>query len=120
MDSSTPSKDIEGGIFDVDQVDQSTLYANEEEKLFIASLPELQREQIIGQCLEHLKKIKEMSSALALAHRCSEVVDEKDKIYVPVMFRSPDYHSISFFKDTNNSYVCVRANIVIGTRKFAQ
>ncbi len=58
MDSNTPSKAVEGGIFEVDQVNQSTLYGNEEEKLFMSSLPELQREQIIEERLEHIKKSK--------------------------------------------------------------
>ncbi len=71
--------------------------------LLIASFPELQCEQIIEERLEYIKKVKEMPSALALANRrTSEVVDEKDKMYVPHKFRSPDYHSIPFFKDSND------------------
>ncbi len=40
MNSNNASNKVEGGLlFDVDQVDPSTLYVNEEEKLLLASLP---------------------------------------------------------------------------------
>ncbi len=52
----------------MDQVDPSMLYTNEGDKLWLASLPELQREQIVAEHLEKLKQAKDMSNALAVAH----------------------------------------------------
>jgi hypothetical protein len=105
----TPSKVVEGGLFDVDQVDPSSLYYCEEDKMLLAQLPELLREQILAERLEKLKKEKEMASALAAARRRSEVLDGEEnvftpaeKIYVPPMFRSPDHQSLPYFKNTND------------------
>ncbi len=49
-------------------------------KKWLASLPGLQREQIIAERLEKLKQAKDMSTALAVAHRRSSVVDVGEKV----------------------------------------
>jgi hypothetical protein len=108
MASKKFSDGVESLLVDVDQVDPSMLYTSKEDKLWLASLPELQREQIIAERLEKLKQAKDMSTALAVAHRHSSVDDVGEKVddvdfeknYVPPMFRSPDYHTFPFFKDT--------------------
>jgi hypothetical protein len=105
MASTNLSDGVESLLFDVDQVDPSMLYTSEEDKLWLASLPELQREQVIAERLEKLKQAKDMSTALAVAHRRSSVVDVGEKVddvdfeknYVPPMFRSPDSHTFPFF-----------------------
>lgn len=40
--------EVERLLFNVDQVDPSALYMNEKEKMLLASLPGLQREQILA------------------------------------------------------------------------
>jgi hypothetical protein len=88
----------------VDQVYPSTLYEGEEDKMLLAPLPELHHEQILAAHLERLKNVNEMFSALAVAHQCTgvQVVDPEQKVYVPPMFRSPNHHSLPYFKDTND------------------
>ncbi len=47
-----------GGLLGVDQVDPSTLYGSEEDKMLLAALPELNREQILADHVEKIKKCK--------------------------------------------------------------
>jgi hypothetical protein len=49
MGSKNSSSRVESLLFDVDQVDPSMLYTDEGDKLWLASLLELQREQITAE-----------------------------------------------------------------------
>jgi hypothetical protein len=53
--------------FDVDKLDPSTVYRNEEDKRYLELLSELQREAIIAKHLERLKKVTEMRRTLSRA-----------------------------------------------------
>ncbi len=88
----------------MDQVDPSTLYKGEEDKMLLASLPELHHEQNLADHLERLKNVNEMFNALAVArqHMGVQVVDPEQKVYVLPMFCSPNHHSLPYFKDTND------------------
>jgi hypothetical protein len=59
MDSSTLSKEVEGRLFDGDQVDPSTLYGSEGDKMLLAVLPELHREQIWMKPPWHVDQVME-------------------------------------------------------------
>jgi hypothetical protein len=53
--------------FDVDKLDPSTVYRDEEDKRYLESLTELQREAIIAQRLDKLKRVTDMRRALSCA-----------------------------------------------------
>ena len=104
---------------DVDKLDPSTVYRDQEDKRYLESLSELQREAIIAQHLDKLKRVTEMRRALSRASsRFSEGSSRADsgvsedfvgaesqsatgvveKVYVPPFLRAPDHHLWPFLR----------------------
>jgi hypothetical protein len=64
-------------LFDVNQINVSMLYHDEEDKQKVTSLPELEREMILSKHIDQIKEIAEMNIAFA-ATRCHSKLAESE------------------------------------------
>ncbi len=64
-------------LFDVDQVNVSMLYHDEEDKQKVTTLPELEREMILATRIDQIKEIAEMNIAIAGTRRHSKVAESE-------------------------------------------
>jgi hypothetical protein len=64
-------------LFDVDQINVSMLYHDEEDKKKVTSLSELEREMILAKCIEKIKEIAEMKFAFAACRRHSKLAESE-------------------------------------------